>query len=59
MNEMQELPEGVNDLVVLAEKDGYLMVFTRLPEQETLEILERTIAILETDGLGEKQLTMH
>lgn len=59
MSEMQELPEGVNDLVVLAEKDGYLMVFTRLPESETLEILERTIAILETDGLGEKQLTRH
>jgi hypothetical protein len=59
MSEMQELPEGVTDLVVLAEKDGYLMVFTRLPESETLEILERTIAILETDGLGEKQLTRH
>jgi hypothetical protein len=59
MNEMQELPEGVNDLVVLAEKDGYLMVFTRLPEIETLELLERTIAILESDGLDEKQLTKH
>lgn len=59
MNEMQELPEGVNDLVVLAEKDGYLMVFTRLPEGETLELLERTIAILESDGLDEKQLTKH
>jgi hypothetical protein len=58
MSVMQELPEDVNDLVILAEKDGYLMVFTRLPNGETLELLERTITILESEGL-EEHLTKH
>jgi|688.fasta_scaffold187000_3 hypothetical protein len=58
MSVMQELPEDVNDLVILAEKDGYLMVFTRLPNGETLELLERTIMILESEGL-EEHLTKH
>jgi hypothetical protein len=58
MSVMQELPEDVNDLVILAEKDGYLMVYTRLPNPETLELLERTIMILESEGL-EEHLTKH
>jgi hypothetical protein len=58
MSVMQELPEDVNDLVILAEKDGYLMVFTRLTNGETLELLERTITILESEGL-EEHLTKH
>lgn len=58
MSVMQELPEDVNDLVILAEKDGYLMVYTRLPNGETLELLERTIMILESEGL-EEHLTKH
>ncbi len=58
MSVMQELPEDVNDLVILAEKDGYLMVFTRMPNDETIELLERTIMILESEGL-EEHLTKH
>lgn len=58
MSVMQELPEGVNDLVILAEQDGYLMVYTRLPNPETLELLERTIMILQNEGL-EEHLTKH
>jgi hypothetical protein len=58
MSVMQELPEGVNDLVILAEQDGYLMVYTRLPSPETLELLERTIMILQSEGL-EEHLTKH
>lgn len=58
MSVMQELPEDVNDLVILAEQDGYLMVYTRLPSEETLELLHRTIMILESEGL-EEHLTKH
>ena len=58
MSVMQELPEDVNDLVILAEKDGYLMVFTRMPNDETIELLERTVMILESEGL-EEHLTKH
>lgn len=58
MSVMEELPEDVNDLVVLAEKDGYLMVYTRMPNDETIELLERTVMILQTEGL-EEHLTKH
>jgi hypothetical protein len=58
MSVMQELPEDVNDLVILAEKDGYLMVFTRMPNDETIELLERTVMILQSEGL-EEHLTKH
>ncbi len=58
MSVMQELPEDVNDLVILAEKDGYLMVFTRMPNDETIELLERTVMILQSEGL-EEHLTRH
>lgn len=58
MSVMQELPEDVNDLVVLAEKDGYLMVYTRMPNDETIELLERTVMILQNEGL-EEHLTKH
>ncbi len=58
MSVMQELPEDVNDLVILAEKDGYLMVFTRMPNDETIELLERTVMILQNEGL-EEHLTKH
>jgi len=51
MSVMQELPEDVNDLVILAERDGYLMVFTRMPNDETIELLERTVMILQKRGL--------
>lgn len=58
MSVMQELPEDVNDLVILAERDGYLMVFTRMPNDETIELLERTVMILQSEGL-EEHLTKH
>ena len=58
MSVMEELPEDVNDLVVLAEKDGYLMVYTRMPNDETIELLERTVLILQNEGL-EEHLTKH
>jgi hypothetical protein len=58
MSVMQELPEDVNDLVILAEKEGYLMVYTRLPNDETIELLERTVMILQNEGL-EEHLTKH
>ena len=58
MSVMQELPEDVNDLVILAEQDGYLMVYTRLPNGETIELLERTVMILQNEGL-EEHLTKH
>jgi hypothetical protein len=58
MSVMEELPEDVNDLVVLAEKDGYLMVYTRMPNDETIELLERTVMILQNEGL-EEHLTKH
>ncbi len=58
MSVMEELPEDVNDLVVLAEKDGYLMVYTRMPNDETIELLERTVLILQSEGL-EEHLTKH
>ncbi len=58
MSVMQELPEDVNDLVILAEKDGYLMVYTRMPNDETIELLERTVMILQNEGL-EEHLTKH
>ena len=41
------LPEGVDPMVILGNDKDYLVVYTCLPNQETLELLKRSIQVLE------------
>ena len=41
------IPEGVDPMVILGNDKDYLVVYTCLPNQETLELLKRSIQVLE------------
>jgi hypothetical protein len=49
------IPEGVDPMVILGNDKNYLVVYTCLPNQETLELLKRSIQVLEyEDKLAEQ-----
>ena len=41
------IPEGVDPMVILGNDKDYLVVYTCLPNEETLELLKRSIQVLE------------
>jgi hypothetical protein len=53
------IPENVNPLVILGDENDYLVVYTIMTNEDTIEILERTIRILKEEDLQEARLTQH
>jgi len=50
---IEQLPDGVEPMVILGNDKDYLVVYTCLANQETLELLKRSIQVLEyEDKLG-------
>ena len=52
-----KIPEGVEPMVILGNDKDYLVVYTVLGNEEVIEMLQRTIAILESEK--ESELTVH
>ena len=53
------IPKNVEPLVVLGNDNDYLVVYTVLTNDDTIEMLERTIRILKEEDLQEARLTHH
>ena len=52
---IEELPEGVEPMVILGNDKDYLVVYTCLPNQDTLELLKRSIQVLEYEDKLENE----
>jgi hypothetical protein len=55
----QGIPENVEPLVVLGDDNDYLVVYTVMTNEDTIEMLERTIRILKEEDLQPERLTQH
>jgi hypothetical protein len=53
------IPENVEPLVILGNDNDYLVVYTVLTNDDTIEMLERTIRILKEEDLQPARLTQH
>jgi hypothetical protein len=53
------IPENVDPLVILGDDNDYLVVYTVMTNEDTIEMLERTIRILKEEDLQEARLTQH
>lgn len=53
------IPENVDPLVVLGDDNDYLVVYTLMSNEDTIEMLERTIRILKEEDLQPGRLTHH
>jgi len=53
------IPENVDPLVILGDDNDYLVVYTLMSNEDTIEMLERTIRILKEEDLQEGKLTHH
>ena len=49
------IPEGVDPMVILGNDKDYLVVYTCLPNEETLELLKRSIQVLEYEDKLDSQ----
>jgi hypothetical protein len=53
------IPENVEPLVILGDDSDYLVVYTIMTNEDTIEMLERTIRILKEEDLQPERLTQH
>ena len=53
------IPENIEPLVVLGDDSDYLVVYTLMTNEDTIEMLERTIRILKEEDLQPERLTQH
>jgi len=53
------IPENIEPLVVLGDDNDYLVVYTIMTNEDTIEMLERTIRILKEEDLQPEKLTQH
>ena len=53
------VPDNVEPLVVLGNDNDYLVVYTIMTNEDTIEILERTIRILKEEDAIPEKLTKH
>ena len=53
------IPENVEPLVVLGDDSDYLVVYTVMTNEDTIEMLERTIRILKEEDMQPERLTQH
>ena len=53
------IPENVDPLVILGDDNDYLVVYTIMSNEDTIEMLERTIRILKEEDMQPERLTQH
>jgi hypothetical protein len=53
------IPDNIDPLVVLGDDNDYLVVYTIMTNEDTIEMLERTIRILKEEDLQPERLTQH
>lgn len=53
------VPENVDPLVILGDDNDYLVVYTIMTNEDTIEMLERTIRILKEEDMQPERLTQH
>jgi hypothetical protein len=53
------IPDNIDPLVVLGDDNDYLVVYTIMTNEDTIEMLERTIRILKEEDLQPERLTKH
>ena len=53
------IPDNIEPLVVLGNDNDYLVVYTIMSNEDTIEILERTIRILKEEDAMPEKLTQH
>jgi hypothetical protein len=53
------IPDNIEPLVVLGNDNDYLVVYTIMTNEDTIEMLERTIRILKEEDLQPERLTQH
>ena len=53
------IPENVEPLVILGNDNDYLVVYTVMTNEDTIEMLERTIRILKEEDMQPERLTQH
>jgi hypothetical protein len=53
------IPENVDPLVILGDDNDYLVVYTIMTNEDTIEMLERTIRILKEEDMQPERLTQH
>ena len=53
------IPENIEPLIVLGDDNDYLVVYTLMTNEDTIEMLERTIRILKEEDLQPERLTQH
>ena len=53
------IPDNIEPLVVLGNDNDYLVVYTIMTNEDTIEILERTIRILKEEDAMPEKLTKH
>jgi hypothetical protein len=53
------IPENVDPLVILGDDNDYLVVYTIMTNEDTIELLERTIRILKEEDSQPERLTQH
>ena len=57
---LAELPEQVEPLVILGDDNNYLTVYTCLSNEDTIEILRRSLHVLEIEQEeADKNLHLH
>jgi hypothetical protein len=53
------IPDNIEPLVVLGNDNDYLVVYTIMTNEDTIEMLERTIRILKEEDMQPERLTQH
>jgi hypothetical protein len=53
------IPDNVDPLVILGDDNDYLVVYTIMTNEDTIEMLERTIRILKEEDMQPERLTQH
>lgn len=53
------IPDNIEPLVVLGDDSDYLVVYTLMTNEDTIEMLERTIRILKEEDMQPERLTQH
>lgn len=53
------IPDNIEPLVILGNDNDYLVVYTIMTNEDTIEILERTIRILKEEDAMPEKLTKH
>ncbi len=56
---MHELPEGFIPLLVIGELDGYVMMYTAVNTEDTLELLEQTLEQVVDDNSFDQTIQKH